>query len=63
MLCDGTANLQKLHELCDFADGILTMESLMRADERRARLVAAMADAGLDAVLIYGNAWQCDYLR
>jgi Xaa-Pro aminopeptidase len=33
------------------------------ADERRARLIEAMADAGLDALLVYGNAWQCDYLR
>jgi Xaa-Pro dipeptidase len=35
----------------------------MIADDRRARLVTAMTDAGLDALLIYGNAWQCDYLR
>ena len=31
--------------------------------ERRRRLMAAMNDAGCDAVLVYGNAWQCDYLR
>lgn len=35
----------------------------MIAKERRARLTAAMADAGLDALLVYGNAWQIDYLR
>ena len=33
------------------------------ADDRRIRLMDAMADAGLDAFLLYGNAWQCDYLR
>ena len=31
--------------------------------ERRRRLMAAMGEAGCDAVLVYGNAWQCDYLR
>lgn len=31
--------------------------------ERRRRLMAAMSEAGCDAVLVYGNAWQCDYLR
>jgi Xaa-Pro aminopeptidase len=30
---------------------------------RRARLVEAMADGGLDALVLYGNAWQNDYLR
>lgn len=35
----------------------------MIADDRRARLVEAMADAGLDTLLVYGDAWQCDYLR
>ena len=35
----------------------------MIAEQRRARLVAAMADAGLDTLLVYGNAWQVDYLR
>jgi Xaa-Pro dipeptidase len=33
------------------------------AEARRARLVKAMAEAGLDLLLIYGNAWQNDYLR
>jgi Xaa-Pro aminopeptidase len=31
--------------------------------QRRARLVEAMAEAGLDALVLYGNAWQNDYLR
>jgi Xaa-Pro aminopeptidase len=35
----------------------------MIANDRRVRLIAAMADAGLDALLLYGNAWQGDYLR
>jgi len=30
---------------------------------RRARLAEALADTGLDALLLYGNAWQNDYLR
>ena len=33
------------------------------ADDRRRRLLAAMADDKLDALLVYGNAWQGDYLR
>src|SRR5205814_4304419 len=33
------------------------------AEERLARLDAAMDQAGLDALLVYGNGWQCDYLR
>jgi Xaa-Pro aminopeptidase len=35
----------------------------MIADERRKRLIDAMHDSGLDALLVYGNAWQGDYLR
>jgi Xaa-Pro aminopeptidase len=35
----------------------------MIADERRKRLVNAMHESGLDALLVYGNAWQGDYLR
>jgi len=35
----------------------------MIAKERRTRLTAAMAENGLDALLVYGNAWQIDYLR
>ncbi len=30
---------------------------------RRARLAEAMAEIGLDALILYGNAWQGDYLR
>src|SRR5215216_4625144 len=30
---------------------------------RRARLADAMAEAGLDVLVLYGNAWQNDYLR
>jgi Xaa-Pro dipeptidase len=33
------------------------------AAERRQRLAAAMRDAGFDHLLLYGNAWQGDYLR
>lgn len=32
-------------------------------DERKGRLMAAMKDAGWDAVVLCGNAWQSDYLR
>jgi len=35
----------------------------MLADERRRRLIAAMAEAKIDAIVVYGNAWQNDYLR
>jgi Xaa-Pro dipeptidase len=33
------------------------------AEARRRRLADAMAEHGLDLVLVYGNAWQSDYLR
>jgi Xaa-Pro aminopeptidase len=33
------------------------------AEERRRRMLAAMAEAGIDAMVLYGNAWQGDYLR
>jgi Xaa-Pro dipeptidase len=33
------------------------------AAERKARLIEAMAQASLDVVVVYGNAWQNDYLR
>jgi Xaa-Pro dipeptidase len=33
------------------------------AEARRKRLIAAMATAGIDEVVVYGNAWQGDYLR
>jgi Xaa-Pro dipeptidase len=35
----------------------------MIGDDRRQRLIGVMAEAGLDMLLVYGNAWQCDYLR
>src|SRR6478672_12451600 len=35
----------------------------MIADERRKRLTDAMQESGLDVLLVYGNTWQCDYLR
>jgi Xaa-Pro dipeptidase len=35
----------------------------MIAQQRRKRLVEAMGDAGLDVLLVHGNAWQGDYLR
>jgi Xaa-Pro aminopeptidase len=33
------------------------------AQERRTRLLHAMADAGIEELVLYGNAWQSDYLR
>jgi Xaa-Pro dipeptidase len=38
-------------------------ECFMLRRERRARLVEAMAEAGIEALVVYGNAWQGDYLR
>jgi Xaa-Pro dipeptidase len=35
----------------------------MVAQARRRRLTAAMAEAHIDGVVLYGNAWQGDYLR
>ena len=35
----------------------------MIAEQRRKRLVDAMQESGLDVLLVYGNAWQGDYLR
>jgi Xaa-Pro dipeptidase len=35
----------------------------MLANDRKARLLDAMAEAGLDLLVVYGNAWQMDYLR
>ncbi|MGA8614187.1 MAG: Xaa-Pro peptidase family protein [Xanthobacteraceae bacterium] len=32
-------------------------------EERRQRLAAAMREAGVDHLVLYGNAWQGDYLR
>jgi Xaa-Pro dipeptidase len=38
-------------------------ERTMLAEERRRRLLAAMAEAGIEHLVLYGNAWQSDYLR
>jgi len=35
----------------------------MLKDERRKRVAAAMAEAGINEMVLYGNAWQGDYLR
>ena len=35
----------------------------MIQDDRKKRLTSAMAEAGVDMLLVYGNAWQSDYLR
>src|SRR3981081_2066137 len=35
----------------------------MLAQQRKVRLIDAMAEAGLDVLVVYGNAWQNDYLR
>jgi Xaa-Pro dipeptidase len=35
----------------------------MLAEERRQRLLAAMREAGIEHMVLYGNAWQGDYLR
>ena len=35
----------------------------MLSDERRRRLLTAMAEAGIEELVAYGNAWQGDYLR
>jgi len=35
----------------------------MLAEERRQRLLAAMREAGIGYMALYGNAWQGDYLR
>lgn len=35
----------------------------MLAQERRDRLRAAMNEAGIEALVVYGNSWQSDYLR
>jgi len=40
-----------------------TMLGTMLAEERRQRLVAAMRQAGIGHMVLYGNAWQGDYLR
>jgi Xaa-Pro aminopeptidase len=35
----------------------------MIAEQRRKRLIDAMQESGLDVLVVYGNAWQGDYLR
>jgi len=35
----------------------------MLSEARRQRLVATMAEAGIGEMVLYGNAWQTDYLR
>src|SRR6202140_397711 len=35
----------------------------MLSEERRERLVAAMREVGIGHLVLYGNAWQGDYLR
>src|SRR5580658_4540022 len=35
----------------------------MLAEERRQRLAAALRETGIDHLVLYGNAWQGDYLR
>ena len=35
----------------------------MLAEDRRNRLRAAMNSAGIEALVVYGNSWQSDYLR
>src|SRR6266478_3276817 len=39
------------------------MADVKVGEERRRRLLAVMADSGIDTMLLYGNAWQGDYLR
>ena len=39
------------------------MADIELGKERRRRLLAAMAESRIDALLLYGNAWQGDYLR
>jgi Xaa-Pro dipeptidase len=36
---------------------------LMLADERRQKLSVALREAGIEHLVLYGNAWQGDYLR
>src|SRR5260221_13799619 len=41
----------------------VTADSIPLAAARRHRLRAAMAAAGIDEIVVYGNGWQGDYLR
>jgi Xaa-Pro dipeptidase len=43
-------------------NAVVSKQRIVHA-ERKWRLLAAMAEAGLDMLLVYGNAWQSDYLR
>src|SRR6202035_49250 len=48
----------------NYASAILKrMTDDMLAEERRRRLTAAMHEAGIGHMVLYGNAWQGDYLR
>src|SRR5947209_19906566 len=38
-------------------------EGMTLVEARRQRLLAAMADAEIEHMVLYGNAWQGDYLR
>ena len=40
-----------------------SLNMMTLAQARRARLAAAMATRGIDVMVLYGNAWQGDYLR
>ena len=35
----------------------------MLSQDRTKRLLTAMAEAGIEELVLYGNAWQGDYLR
>src|ERR1700730_4789220 len=41
----------------------MSADSTPLADQRRRRLLAEMQAAGIDEIVVYGNAWQGDYLR
>src|SRR5580700_3514784 len=43
--------------------GFSNMLGTVLAEERRRRLAAAMREAGVGHMVLYGNAWQGDYLR
>ena len=48
----------------DHSDNKAAMEKTrMLGEERRQRLMAAMREAGIARMVLYGNAWQGDYLR
>src|SRR5690349_24084477 len=38
-------------------------DTMSLAQERQRRLREAMAEAGIEELVLYGNAWQADYLR